>query len=482
LKRQTYKYLLAILDLTGIITSFIIALEVQGQWNRIFFFHEFPFIGSDITFLLCFSILVLFVFQYQNLYKINVFLTIADQIARLLFSVMLSVIGFTVIAFFLKNNAITESRLVLLYYSFFAVVLLSFNRTIIFRGLFSLLTKIKIFSEPALIVGSSKVARILAANISLDSRYALSLVGFVDNELEKDTIVFQNKKILGSIKEIQRLVPQYAIKEILVCTEDTTHDQLLKTLDICLQTKARVNIASPLYDIISEKIFTEKYGDVSVVNAGYSEENLTQNILKRMFDVIIASVGLILVLPFLLIIALLIRLDSPGPALYSQIRLGKNGKPFKFYKFRSMVLGSDSDMNRSDKTEKFIKSAEKNRTTGNNTKIVDSSKITRVGQIIRKTSLDELPQLINVIKGDMSLVGPRPCLPYEWEYYDEWHKRRLSVIPGCTGVWQVNGRSVVSFEDMVVLDLYYIQNRSLLLDLQLLLKTIPVMAFGKGGA
>ena len=117
----------------------------------------------------------------------------------------------------------------------------------------------------------------------------------------------------------------------------------------------------------------------------------------------------------------------------------------------------------------------------NSTKIVDGSKITKVGRFIRKTSLDELPQLLNVIKGDMSLVGPRPCLPYEWEHYDEWHKRRLSAIPGCTGVWQVSGRSEVTFDDMVILDLYYIQNRSLLLDLQILLKTIPVMALGKGG-
>jgi exopolysaccharide biosynthesis polyprenyl glycosylphosphotransferase len=480
-KKQAYKYILAILDFISIISAFIFALELRGRWNRTIIFPEFPFIGTDFTFLICFTTLVLFIFQYQDLYKINVFLTIADQIARLFISLTVSVVGFAVLAFFLKKNAVTESRLVLFNYSIFALGLLFIIRVVLFRGVFLLLVKIKLFSEPAIIIGSGKIARILATNISLDNRYALSLVGFVDDTVKRGTLVFQNKMVLGTQKEIKRLVQQNSIKEILVCSEDTSHHHLLKTLDLCLQTKARVNIASPLYDIISEKIFTEKYGNVSVVHAGYSEENLTRNILKRIFDVIVASIGFLIALPFLLIIAVVIRIDSPGPAVYSQIRIGKNGKPFKFYKFRSMVLGSDNDLQREDKAQKFIKATAKIRKTTSNTKIVDDSKITKVGRFLRKTSLDELPQLINVIIGDMSLVGPRPCLPYEWDHYDEWHKRRLSVTPGCTGVWQVNGRSEVSFEDMVVLDLYYIQNRSFLLDLKILLKTIPVMALGKGG-
>ncbi|MBS4027500.1 MAG: sugar transferase, partial [Ignavibacteriales bacterium] len=157
--------------------------------------------------------------------------------------------------------------------------------------------------------------------------------------------------------------------------------------------------------------------------------------------------------------------------------IGKNGEPFTFYKFRSMVVGTDSDESRKHKVVQFIRSES---TTDGHTKIVDKSKITRVGQFIRKSSIDELPQLLNVLKGDMSLVGPRPCLPYEWEHYEEWHKKRLSVLPGCTGVWQVSGRSAVGFDDMVILDFYYIQNISPLLDVQLILRTFPVMLFGRG--
>ena len=191
--------------------------------------------------------------------------------------------------------------------------------------------------------------------------------------------------------------------------------------------------------------------------------------------------GWLLLAPLLTVIALAVQFSSPGPIFFAQTRIGKNGKPFKFYKFRSMQVGSDQDKDREKTVVQFIQTKAKTKATEKvSTKIVNESRVTGVGRFLRKTSLDELPQLFNVLKGDMSLVGPRPCLPYEWDHYEEWHKRRLSVMPGCTGMWQVAGRSVVGFEDMVVLDLYYIQNASVLLDFGLLLKTLPVMLFGSG--
>jgi lipopolysaccharide/colanic/teichoic acid biosynthesis glycosyltransferase len=144
-----------------------------------------------------------------------------------------------------------------------------------------------------------------------------------------------------------------------------------------------------------------------------------------------------------------------------------------------MRVGSDQDDTRKEKLRQFIEA--ETTTLPACTKIVDESNVTRIGRFIRKTSIDELPQMLNVLKGDMSLVGPRPCLPYEWENYAVWHKRRLTVTPGCTGLWQVLGRSEVGFRDMVILDLFYIYNISLHLDVWLILKTIPVMIFGSGG-
>ena len=144
-----------------------------------------------------------------------------------------------------------------------------------------------------------------------------------------------------------------------------------------------------------------------------------------------------------------------------------------------MYIGSDQDEGRIQKAQDFIK---KGRASGNHsTKVVNEEMITPIGRFLRKTSIDELPQFLNVLKGEMSLVGPRPCLPYEYDAYDEWHKRRLSILPGCTGLWQVSSRSEVGFDDMVLLDLYDIDNYSPWLDLQLILKTIPVMLSGRGG-
>jgi lipopolysaccharide/colanic/teichoic acid biosynthesis glycosyltransferase len=173
-------------------------------------------------------------------------------------------------------------------------------------------------------------------------------------------------------------------------------------------------------------------------------------------------------------------LSSKGPVFFRQQRVGKGGVPFDFFKFRSMHVGSDDKRHR-DYVTGFIGSSHK--TSGDKIeifKIENDPRIFPFGKFIRKSSLDEFPQLYNVLRGEMSLVGPRPCLQYEWECYDEWHRRRLQDLPGCTGLWQALGRSTVSFEEMVVLDLYYLSNVSLWLDLKIVLRTLPVILFGRG--
>ncbi len=164
--------------------------------------------------------------------------------------------------------------------------------------------------------------------------------------------------------------------------------------------------------------------------------------------------------------------------LFKHTRIGKDCKPFEFYKFRTMHAGSDDAAHR-DFVNEFIQAD--GGAAGGVRKITNDPRVTRIGKFLRKTSLDELPQLINVIRGEMSLVGPRPCMPYELEQYKDWHRRRLAVIPGCTGLWQVAGRSAVDFNDMVILDLFYIDNMSPLFDLRIIFRTLPVMLLAKGG-
>lgn len=190
------------------------------------------------------------------------------------------------------------------------------------------------------------------------------------------------------------------------------------------------------------------------------------SVSKRLFDMLAAVIGICLLSPILLIVALIIKFDSKGPVIFKQKRLGFKGQEFNMYKFRSMVPNAE---------QRFKEVEDLNEVSGFMFKIKQDPRVTKVGRIIRKTSLDELPQLFNVFKGDMSLVGPRPPIGREVQKYHLWHNLRLSVRPGITGLWQVSGRNDLGFEDMCRLDLKYIRERGFLYDLKIILKTIPVV-------
>jgi len=210
----------------------------------------------------------------------------------------------------------------------------------------------------------------------------------------------------------------------------------------------------------------------------------TERFVKRLIDVGAALSVAILGFPFFLAVALLIKLTSRGPIFYSQKRIGEHGGDFTLFKFRTMRQDSDDSIHR-EFTRSFIEGRMPNSSLDEKTpsvyKLTNDPRVTAVGNFLRKTSLDELPQFINILKGEMTIVGPRPPLQYELEHYEDWHKLRLEVRPGLTGLWQVSGRSSVPFDEMVKLDLYYIEHWSLLLDFKIMLRTIPVMFFGSGG-
>lgn len=212
--------------------------------------------------------------------------------------------------------------------------------------------------------------------------------------------------------------------------------------------------------------------EVTVENVEEYEKSAAYYFVKRCIDLILSFIGIIVLSPIMLIVAAAIKLDSKGSAMFSQIRVGKNGKLFKMYKFRSMV---------DDAEELLDNLRSKNEMTGPMFKIKEDPRITRVGKFIRKTSLDELPQLFNVIKGDMSLVGPRPNLPQEVVKFTSYQKTKLVVKPGLTCYWQVMGRSNIDFEQWMKLDIKYIEDRNTLLDLKLIFKTFGVF-FGDDGA
>jgi len=201
--------------------------------------------------------------------------------------------------------------------------------------------------------------------------------------------------------------------------------------------------------------------------------------IKRTTDVVLSVAALMILMPLLVTLALAIKLHSPGPVLFRQPRIGKDGKPFTFLKFRSMRVDADTAIHRAH-MEQLIKNGSSTPANGKSAKMEKDPRITGLGRILRKTSLDELPQFINVLRGEMSLVGPRPPIPYEVELYQDWHKRRLEALPGITGWWQIKGRSRVSFDDMVRMDIYYIEHRSLWLDLKIIAMTPLAMLHGQG--
>ena len=205
--------------------------------------------------------------------------------------------------------------------------------------------------------------------------------------------------------------------------------------------------------------------------------------LKRVLDIVAACMGLLVAMPFAAAIALLIKASSPGPVLFRQMRVGKDGKQFMFYKFRSMRSGNDDSEHR-----KYIKlfiegnEAELKKLQGGKKlyKMTGDERVTLVGKFLRRTSLDELPQLLNVIKGEMSMVGPRPHLAYEVELYKDWHRRRLQGLPGITGWWQIHGRSRVPFDKAVEMDIWYLERQSLILDIRIMLRTVTKATVGRG--
>ncbi len=481
MKRRKYKYLLLGVDWVVVNLAFFAAMMVH---------YELPLtaesvarLSSGAVFLLfvAYSPVVMFILQSNQLYRLNVHLEIRGQLRRIVMCLVYASVGLAIAMFVSGEHWLADrGRFIVLLFLGFSIPLLAVERILIMRPLFSLLVKFRLSRRKVLVIGAcgdgTRVLKVFGTNNAI----GLSLVGFLDDQHPVGTDLFPGGgRVLGRIADVEQVVKETGADEILLCMEDLEESRYLNILDICARTSARIMVGSEQFSVITKHVYTENYGGIPVFGVMNSAPYFGAPILKRGGDVVVSLLAIGLLSPLLTLIALAVKFDSPGPVLFRQTRIGKNGKPFTFLKFRSMILGSDIDPNREKELAAFIKQ-ERSESDGM-TKIVDEKKVTRFGRFIRRTSLDELPQLFNVLKGDMSLVGPRPCLPYEWENYDEWHKRRLTVMPGCTGVWQVFGRSKVGFRDTVIIDLFYMQNMSFRLDVWLVLKTIPVMLFGTGG-
>ncbi len=479
MKRPGYKYLLFFLDGILINCSFYFGIRIHCFLTGTSWFEKPSELIPELFFWYACSAITMFVFITSNLYKINVFLSKTEQTYAIIKASSISLIAIAVIAYFGKSTVMSTSKLVLVSFYLLTVVSLLIGRLILFKMFFKYLCHHKRLHRNALIVGRGGIGQRIAEVLDGKNPFALDLVGVLDDGGNQDLNGNGGARVLGRAEDVKAVVRQMKIDEVIVCSENETDDRLLKVVESCTKTRARVLVSSPQLQVVTKYSLQERYDGVPMFGMKNSRVYMGFPFMKRIIDLLLGLVGVVLLLPVFISIAILIKLDSPGPVLFRQRRIGKNGIPFTFYKFRSMKLGSDNDPQRVRLCEDFIKNTSGE--SGESTKIVDENRVTRMGRFLRKSSLDELPQLFNVIRGDMSLVGPRPCLPYEWDHYAEWQKKRLSVTPGCTGLWQVMARSKVGFRDMVILDIFYANNISFHLDAWLILKTFPVMLFGNGG-
>ena len=326
------------------------------------------------------------------------------------------------------------------------------------------------------VVGANERTKRLIGILRDRAYHGYSIAGILDDDEERiKDMESWGVQSLGKFQELERLIKNRVVDEVYISLPvRSCYEMIVNMASLCESAGIPVRVVA---DMFSLKIATNRFYllyDIPIQSLSPIPESSFFLFIKRVFDFISSTVGLIFLIPLVFIpVAILIKLDSKGPVFFGQERVGMNGRRFKMYKFRSMVINA----------EELKKSLEaQNEKDGPIFKMANDPRVTRVGRFIRKTSIDELPQLFNVWTGKMSLVGPRPPLPDEVEKYTWNQRRRLSVKPGITGLWQVSGRSELSFEEWVKLDLSYIDNWSIWYDLKILLKTIKVVLSRQGAA
>jgi exopolysaccharide biosynthesis polyprenyl glycosylphosphotransferase len=360
------------------------------------------------------------------------------------------------------------SRLLLLEAGVFTIVLLSGYRLAL-RVVQARLRRRGVGVDRVLIVGAGELGRAVMRNLVARPELGYHVVGFVDDGLSKGDL--GRFKALGGLESIGGVLKGERVDEVIITLPWMYHRTIMGLVRSCESQGVRARVVPDVFQLSLSRVDMDDIGGIPIMGLRETRLPRAARLLKRALDFLGAVLALLVLAPLLLLVALLIRLESPGPALFKQQRVGEGGRLFSIRKFRSMRQGAEEE-------QEQLKA--QNEASGPLFKIKADPRLTRLGPWLRRSSVDELPQFINVLRGEMSIVGPRPGLPSEVAEYHPWHRQRLEVPPGITGLWQVSGRSDVSFDEMCLLDIYYIENWSLALDLIIMLRTIPRVLFGDG--
>jgi exopolysaccharide biosynthesis polyprenyl glycosylphosphotransferase len=452
--------------LSGDIIIVLLALYL-ASWLRpqLWFGRPIPLVAVQLEWPIYGLVAVVWLtgFLLLDVYNLRRNLRVIDELQRVVAAHVATALAFAGVLYFSFRDI---SRLQVISFGLISLLLLLAYR-LAFRSLLRLFGHRRYGSRRILIVGAGSLGQDIAKMVIDHSWTGLSLVGFVDDNAERDTLGYPH---FGTLKQTIRIVQEQRINEVIFALPRDAHLKLADLVFALQGLKVNVRVVPDFFDLVFVRSAVEEFGGMPLVTLREPVLDPFQRFTKRMFDLIVSSISFVLAMPFMALIALVIKLDSPGPAIFKQQRVGEHGKLFDMYKFRTMIHDPGAY---TGQREIIIDGQPVH-------KFYDDPRVTRVGHFIRRLSLDELPQLVNVLKGDMSLVGPRPELPWLVERYEPWQRKRFEVPQGLTGWWQINGRADKPMHLHTEEDLYYIRHYSLWLDIRVLWRTIKAVLDRRG--
>ncbi len=456
-------------DILMTVVSFVAAFALRSQIRTVYFFGTAQSFESYANILIIIVPVWWFLLDLQKAYSEDRRVPVRYEYRIVLRTVLLGTLALLGIVYILRLESPPRSTIVL--FAAINVALLCLNR-IFFHNLKAYLRSRGELTKTIVIVGSGEKAQRFLASVGEHGEWGIDLVGFVELDPALKGKEVLGSKVLGGPDDLMTVLHSHPVHEVVFAVPTRNLADCTDMLALCEQEGVRAVILSNFFSSLVAHVETEILYDQPVLIFAPMRHREWQLLVKRFFDIVFSTLLLLILSPLLLTIAALIKLGDGGPIFYTWKVVGQNKKNFTGYKFRTMVLNADA------LKEKLLA---ENEMKGVAFKMKNDPRITRVGRLLRKFSLDELPQLWSVLKGDMSVVGPRPPLETELRRFESWHRRKLSVKPGLTCLWQVSGRSTITdFDEWVKLDLAYIDNWSLWLDFKILMRTIPVVLSGRG--
>jgi exopolysaccharide biosynthesis polyprenyl glycosylphosphotransferase len=485
----TVKVLLVAADALAAALSFIVAFTVRqgadafnSKWG---WSEQFAPYGAMLILVIVIRLLTL---RYVDLYRIRGEFSFVDDGLRVFKATAIGSLLIVATAFLYRGGfafrSFSYARGVFIVDFLFAFVSIGAIRFVM-RAAQTIVRRREINLIPTLVVGRGTEAALFIKEMRERPALGYRVIGVVDIKPveRRDAETYEGVPVVSTLEGLPEAIRDSGANEVIIADPDVNADALFDVMIRCGRRRGvEFRIAPSLFNCLPRKTEIDQIGVLPMIRLFREPLSSSSRLLKRTFDILISAASITFLFPLWLLIALLIKLDSKGPIFYTQERVGMDGRLFLVFKFRTMKAGADSETHRQYQKAFIEGRAEANLGDGGKPtyKLLADPRITRVGKLLRRTSLDEVPQLLNVLMGDMSVVGPRPPIPYEVEAYELWHRKRLDMKPGLTGLWQVSGRNRLPFEEMVRLDLFYIENWSLLLDLKIILRTGLVMIGGEG--